>query len=248
VSALQSDGARHGYNHQGGDHHGTGPKDETTSQALWDQRYQSSSTLWSGQANPQLVSEVSDLAPGSALDVGCGEGADAIWLAQKGWRITAADVSTVALGRGAAHALDVSTEVAQRITWLHADLTEWVPPAARYDLVSAQFMHLPKDQREAVHRRLAESVASGGTLLVVGHDPSDLQTTVPRPSAPGLLFTASEVAASLPVGQWVTCVEEARARQTLDPDGRTTTIHDAVLRVQRLAPASDVGGHPAVTT
>ena len=109
-------------------------------------------------------------------------------------------------------------------------------------------MHLPKDQREALHRRLAESVAPGGTLLVVGHDPSDLQTTVPRPSVPGLLFTASDVADLLAAEQWVTLVDEARARQTLDPDGRTTTIHDAVLKAQRLAPVSEVGGRTAVTT
>ena len=240
MSGLQGDAvAPHGNDHQGdhqhADHrHGDGPNDEATSEAFWDQRYQSSSTLWSGQANPQLVTEAPDLPPGSALDVGCGEGADAIWLAQRGWRVTAVDVSTVALERGAAHALDVSDEVAQRITWLHADLNEWVPPAASYDLVSAQFMHLPKVQRERLHNRLAESVAPGGTLLVVGHHPSDLQTAVPRPSVAGLLFTSFEVADSLAKEQWVIVVGEARARQTLDPDGNAVTIHDAVLRAQRV--------------
>jgi len=189
--------------------------------------------VWSGQANPQLVAEASELAPGSALDVGCGEGADAIWLAEQGWRVTAVDVSGVALERGAAHALEVGAEVAGRIIWLRADLAEWVPLSASYDLVSAQFMHLPKDQREVLHGRLAQAVVPGGTLLVVGHDPSDLLTTVPRPPTPGLLFTASEVADSLPVGQWVTRVDEARARQTLDPAGHTVTIHDAVLRAER---------------
>ena len=202
-------------------------------EAFWDQMYQSSGTLWSGHANPQLVTEAVDLSPGVALDVGCGEGADAIWLAGKGWRVTAVDLSTVALERGAAHALGVSADVAQRITWLHADLTAWVPVAASYDLVSAQFVHLPKDQRELLHRRLAESVAPGGTLLVVGHHPSDVGTTVPRPPVPGLFFTGSDVAASLAPQQWVTLVDEARARQTLDPDGRPATIHDAVLRAKR---------------
>jgi len=202
-------------------------------EAFWDQMYQSSGPLWSGHANPQLVTEAVDLSPRVALDVGCGEGADAIWLAEKGWRVTAVDLSTVALERGAAHALGVSADVAQRITWLHADLTAWVPVAASYDLVSAQFVHLPKDQRELLHRRLAESVAPGGTLLVVGHHPSDVGTTVPRPPVPGLFFTGSDVAASLAPEQWVTLVDEARARQTLEPDGRPTTIHDAVLRAKR---------------
>lgn len=218
------------------DHHGAGSADNVvTNEAFWDERYRSISNLWSGHVNPILVSEAADLPPGAALDVGCGEGADAVWLAEQGWRVTAVDVSTVALERGAAHALEVSAEVAQRITWLHADLTEWVPAPASYDLVSAQFLHLPKDQRDVLNRRLAELVAPGGTLLVVGHHPSDLQTTVPRPSVPGLLFAASDVAASLAAEQWVTHVHEARARQTLDPDGHPTTIHDAVLRAQRRA-------------
>lgn len=203
-------------------------------EAFWDERYLSSDALWSGKPNPQLVAEAAGLAPGKALDVGCGEGADAIWLAERGWRVTAVDLSTVALKRGAAHANEVGPDFAKRITWLHADLTDWVPVAASYDLVSAQFMHLPRDEREPLHRRLAEAVAPGGTLLVVGHHPTDLDTTVPRPGRPELLFIASDVAASLPPEEWVTLVEEARQRRTLDPDGRTTTIHDAVLRAQRV--------------
>jgi len=203
-------------------------------EVFWDQMYQWGSALWSGHVNPQLVTEALGLSPGAALDVGCGEGADAIWLAERGWQVTAVDLSTVALERGAAHALEVGAEVAQRIRWLHVDLTRWVPVVASYDLVSAQFMHMPKDQREQLHRRLAESVAPGGILLVVGHHPSDVETTVPRPSMPGLLFTASDVAASLAPQEWVTLVDEARARQTLDPDGHTTTIHDAVLKAKRV--------------
>ena len=222
--------------HQHSDHqHGDGPEDAATSGAFWDERYRSSSTLWSGEPNPQLVTEASDLSPGSALDVGCGEGADAIWLAERGWRVTAVDVSTVALERGAAHAHDVGADVAQSITWLHADLVQWVPSAASYDLVSAQFLHLPEVQREVLHGRLAGSVAPGGTLLVVGHHPSDLQSGVPRPSVPGLLFTSSEVADSLDRGQWLIEVNESRARQTLDPEGHATTIHDSVLKARRLS-------------
>lgn len=235
MSQPQRPPAHHGHDHHGDDHHGDGPNDVVTNEAFWDQMYHSSSALWSGHANPHLVTEAVDLAPGAALDIGCGEGADAIWLAERGWRVTAVDLSTVALERGAAHALEVSAEVAQRITWLHADLTDWVPAAASYDLVSAQFMHLPKDQRELLHHRFAESVAPGGTLLVVGHHPLDLETTIRRPSMPELFFTASDAAASLAPKEWVTLVDEARARHTLDPDGRTTTIHDAGGRAQRAA-------------
>jgi SAM-dependent methyltransferase len=218
---------------QGHGHHGDGSHNIAVDQASWDERYRSSDALWSGNPNPQLLTETSDLSPGTALDVGCGEGADAIWLAEHGWRVTAVDISTVALERGAAHAREVSVEVAQRITWLHADLTSWVPAASTYDLVSAQFIHLPKEQREALHHRLAASVSPGGTLLVVGHHPSDLQTTIPRPPVPELFFTASDIAASLDRHRWDIVVSEARARSTLDPEGRTTTIHDTVLRAQR---------------
>lgn len=202
-------------------------------EAFWDERYRSSSALWSGQPNPQLVVEAAGLSPGAALDVGCGEGADAIWLAEHGWQVTAVDLSTVALERGAARAAAVGAEIARRITWLHADLAAWVPDPGSYDLVSAQFLHLPGDQRRLINHRIAQAVAPGGTLLVVGHDPSDLQTTVRRPQSPGLLFTSSEVAASLSPEDWTVLVDEARPRQTLDPDGQNTTVHDAVLKARR---------------
>lgn len=216
-----------------GPHHPAAAADAVRDEAFWDELYRASSALWSGRPNPQLVTEAAGLAAGSALDVGCGEGADALWLAQRGWRVTAADISTVALERGAAHARAAGADLAQRITWLHADLTGWTPPVSAYDLVSAQFMQLPKDQREALHRQLAASVAPGGTLLIVGHHPSDMHTTAPRPPAPDLFFTAADVAASLDPDRWDIVVSDTRARPTLDPEGRPTTIHDAVLRVQR---------------
>ncbi len=200
---------------------------------FWDERYRSRGALWSGNPNPQLVTEAADLAPGTALDVGCGEGADAIWLAERGWRVTAVDVSTVALERGAAQAAERDAAVARRINWLHEDLTAWVPAEASYDLVSAQFMHLPKKPREALFRALAAAVAPGGSLLIVGHHPSDLQTTIPRPPLPELLFTASDIVALLDPRGWDIVVSAARERGATDPDGRAVTIHDAVLRASR---------------
>ena len=139
----------------------------------------------------------------------------------------------MALERAASRALEAGPDVAGRIAWLHADFTEWVPVAASYNLVSAQFLHLPGDQRELIYRRIAESVTPGGVLLVVGHHPSDLHTNVRRPRVPDLLFTASEVGASLSPEDWIVLVDEARPRQTLDPDGQAATVHDAVLKAQR---------------
>ena len=201
--------------------------------ASWDERYRSQGQLWSGSPNPHLVSEASGLSPSTALDAGCGEGADAIWLAEHGWQVTAVDFSAVALERGAARAREMGAALAERITWHHADLTEWVPTAAAYYLVSAQFMQLPRAQRESLFRRLAASVAPGGTLLIVGHHPSDLQTTVRRPRLPALFYTGSDVAALLDPDGWDIIVNAARERQVMDPDDRSVAVHDTVLRAQR---------------
>jgi SAM-dependent methyltransferase len=227
-------GDRHGHGpHKGAEPQGTGPAHAEMDQESWDQRYRTSTALWSGQPNAQLLREAADLTPGTALDVGCGEGADAIWLAGRGWRVTAVDFSTVALDRAAAHAREVGRDVAERITWLPADLTRWIPPPSSSDLVSAQFMHLPKHRRDTLFHRLAEAVTPGGWLLIVGHHPDDLLTTVPRPRVPELLFTAADVAALLDARRWTIVVNEARGRPAVDPEGRTVTVHDAVLRAQR---------------
>lgn len=206
-------------------------------ESFWDERYRQHgehASVWSGEPNAQLVAEVADLTPGSALDVGAGEGADAAWLARRGWRVTAVDISSVALARAAAAVRD-EPETAARITWQHQDLTASPPPAGTFDLVSAQFLHLPAPQRDGVYSRLAASVAPGGTLLIVGHHPSDLDTSVRRPSTPGLLFTAEEIAARLDPHEWeiVTCT--ARPRATSDSEGAPVTVQDAVLRARRTA-------------
>jgi len=206
---------------------------EQFDQAFWDQRYRSHEALWSGKPNLYLVSETDGLTPSMALDVGCGEGADAIWLAVGGWRVTALDVSTVALQRAAAQAGLVGTEVARRIDWVHADLTTWDPGPARWDLISAQYLHLPSAPRRAMFDRLAVAVAPGGTLLAVGHHPLDLRTTMPRPAEPDLFFTGDDIAARLPPDQWDIVTNAATPRTATDPEGRAVTIHDAVLRARR---------------
>jgi SAM-dependent methyltransferase len=208
---------------------------EALSQEFWDQLYLSHSSLWSGQPNPNLVAETAGLGPGTALDVGCGEGADAIWLAGRGWQVTAVDVSAVALQRAAAHASERGNMTARRIEWIHADIMVWEPGGSRFDLVSTQYMHLPAAERDAVFQRLAATVAPGGALLIVAHHPSDLHTTVPRPQEPSLFYTAEQAAGSLAPGDWDIITAEARPRPAHDPEDREVTVHDTVLRARKRA-------------
>ncbi|WP_155375385.1 class I SAM-dependent methyltransferase [Catellatospora vulcania] len=199
---------------------------------FWDERYGSTDRVWSGNPNPHLVTTVAALKPGDALDVGSGEGADAIWLAAQGWRVTGVDVSTVALRRAADAVTAQGGQLAERITWQQADVLSWDPAPARYDLISAQFMHMPRPALEALHRRLAAAVRPGGTLLIVGHHPSDLDTTIGRPRLPELMFTAEQVAATLDERDWEIRTETP-GREVTDPDGNPVTIHDAVLTAVR---------------
>jgi 2-polyprenyl-3-methyl-5-hydroxy-6-metoxy-1,4-benzoquinol methylase len=209
------------------DHDLPGP-DERFGKPFWEERYRSSKHLWSGNPNRHLTAQVADLPPGAALDIGCGEGADAIWLAQHGWRVTAIDVSDVALERARDHA--AAAGVADRISFGQADVRS-TQPAAAFDLVNLQYMHLPVGN----YRRFAELVGPGGVLLVAAHHPSDLQTTMPRPPIPELFFTAEELAAQLEPAQWQILLTAAVPHQTTDPDGRDVTVHDTVFKAKRPA-------------
>jgi thioredoxin reductase/2-polyprenyl-3-methyl-5-hydroxy-6-metoxy-1,4-benzoquinol methylase len=202
-------------------------------QDAWEERYRAKPAIWSGRPNPQLIAEATGLPPGRALDVGCGEGADALWLAEQGWQVTAVDIATTALTRAAAHVAAAGAQVAARITWTHADLRQQPPAQDAYDLVSAQFMQLPGEARQDLFARLAAAVAPGGTLLIVGHHPSDLRTSAHRKHFPDMMFTAEQIAASLDRTTWQVLAAEARPRATVDPEGRAITIHDAVLVARR---------------
>lgn len=199
----------------------------------WDERYRSSEGVWSGKPNAQVVERLAELPPGTALDVGSGEGADAIWLASRGWEVTGVDMSTVGLQRAATRAAAAGDRIAARITWQQADVLNWEPGALRFDLVSAQFMHLPQPGLASLHRRLASAVRPGGTLLIVGHHPSDLHTSAGRGRMGDILFTAEEIAGGLDPAQWQIIAAAAPERQALDPDRQPVTIRDAVLHAVR---------------
>nr|WP_308441773.1 FAD-dependent oxidoreductase [Micromonospora gifhornensis] len=209
-------------------------REEAFTEAGWEQRYQERPAVWSGRPNPQLVAEAAELTPGRALDVGCGEGADAVWLAERGWRVTGVDISKTALQRAAQHAREVGEQVAQRIEWVHTDLLRGELDEGAYDLVSAQFMHLPPQPRRELYARLAAAVAPGGRLLIVGHHPQDLRSTAHRMHYPEMMFTAEQVAADLDPQQFEVLVAQTRPRGAVDPQGRDIVVHDAVLVARRM--------------
>lgn len=139
--------------------------DTSEAAAVWDERYSDADRVWSGEPNGALIAEVSDAPPGTVLDVGCGEGADAVWLAQRGWDVTALDVSGVALERGKQAAAEAGVDV----RWLHSGMVEAQLPEAGFDLVSAQYPAIPRTPDHDAERALLAAVAPGGTLLFVHH-------------------------------------------------------------------------------
>jgi SAM-dependent methyltransferase len=221
--------------HDSDPHHGHGDDLAHFTQEFWDERYSSAGRLWSGQPNRQLVEQARDLTPGTALDAGCGEGADAIWLASRGWTVTAVDVSAVALQRAAAQAAAAGAEIASRVHWQRADLLSWEPGWQRFDLVSAQFMHLPGAALKSVHGRLAAAVRPGGTLLVVAHHPDDMRANVGRPGPLHLFPSADELAAALDAAEWQVLTATAIGRPAVDLDGNDVMVRDTVLRAARRA-------------
>lgn len=220
-------------------HHAEQPHSQQQAQAavdgsmwtadFWDGRYAGSPAVWSGKPNRRLVEQVTGLAPGTALDVGCGEGADAVWLAQHGWRTTGIDVSRVALDRAAGHAADAGVEV----EWRQVDVVAGEALPASYDLVTAHFFHPPVDRRGDIVRRLGEAVEPGGTLLYVGHDPSDAEALHRDPALTRLMPTLEEVVALLDPAAWDLRVAEVQAREQL-VEGEARTLHDAVVRAVRI--------------
>jgi SAM-dependent methyltransferase len=194
---------------------------------FWDELYGSREQLFSGNPNGVLITEVAELAPGRALDVGCGEGGDALWLARRGWRVTAVDISQVALDRAAVAGADV----AGRVAWTRGDLTSATLPAGSFDLVSAQYFPLPRQADHAALRTLLASVAPGGTLLIAGHDLADLPPEHGHGADPADFYQPGEIAELLEA-DWMVLVDETRPRTAPAPEG-TQHVNDTVLRARR---------------
>jgi 2-polyprenyl-3-methyl-5-hydroxy-6-metoxy-1,4-benzoquinol methylase len=194
----------------------------------WEERYSGEAKVWSGNPNPQLVAEATALAPGTALDVGCGEGGDVIWLARRGWRVTGADFSANGLARAAAHAAEAG--MTDRTEWWQVDARCFAADGRSYDLVTSHFLHVPDGGMVEVTRRLAEAVAPGGHLLVVGHAPSHVFTQLSA-SHRAAMFLAEDLLPGLPDG-FEPVVVEQRPRTTVR-DGVTVDIDDSTLLARR---------------
>ncbi|WP_104138450.1 cyclopropane-fatty-acyl-phospholipid synthase family protein [Cryobacterium sp. Y62] len=215
-------------NSSGHGHDGESAPDAAT---FWENRYRESDRAWSGSANAALEREADDLTPGTALDLGSGEGGDALWLAQNGWSVTAVDISPTALARGEAAAAKAG--LTGRIRWITADLATWQPDGP-FDLVTAHFLQSPVPlPREVILHRAAATVVPGGVLLVVGHAQFPPWSKHKPDGVP--LPTADEVLTSLELDSehWTIVTKAAVGREATGPDGQVATLVDSVLTLRR---------------
>lgn len=176
--------------------------------------------------NAHLMAEAAELPPGRALDAGCGHGADALWLAAHGWRVTALDFSEAALAHGRSMAEAAGADIAGRIDWIVSDLAAWIVPTGHYDLVVCLYVHVAGTVKD-LERRLASGVAPGGTLLLVGHRPIDPSTGAPTAAANQVQVSVENAVAALDPEDWEVVVAEERRRAVAG------TGVDAVIRARR---------------
>ncbi len=202
--------------------------------ADWDERYAGSGLLWTAEPNRFLVAEAGALGPGRALDLACGEGRNAVWLAERGWRITGVDFSGVAIdkARQLAAARGVDGE------WLAVDLRDYEPPARAFDLVLVFYLHVVAAVRGPILRAAAHAVADGGTFLLVGHDSANLADGYGGPRDSRVLYTAAEVVADLDG-----CgLEVERAERVERPVETTEGPRNALDTLVRLTRRREQGG------
>ncbi|HET8926976.1 MAG TPA: class I SAM-dependent methyltransferase [Microbacterium sp.] len=207
---------------------------ETSAAGFWEARYADSDRVWSGRVNGVLAEVAAELEPGSALDLGCGEGGDAVWLVKQGWDVTGVDLSPTAIERARTAAAAQGIDE-QRLRLAAADLAVW-DTDDRFDLVTCSYLHSwPVEiPREEILRRAAGFVGPGGTLLITAH-------AAPPPWAQqhmhdGYTFPTPEsdlAALALDADEWEVLACERRDRETMGPDGAPAHIDDGVVRVRR---------------
>ncbi len=206
---------------------------EISTEAVWEARYAGSSPIWSGKVNKVLADVAADLEPGSALDLGCGEGGDAIWLARRGWSVTGVDVSPTAVSRAHQAAQDHGLN-AESYEFVAADLAGWRPQKS-YDLVTSSFLHsweveIPRDE---ILRGAARSVAPGGCLLVISHAQAPDWTDVPEHHHHRFPSPSEDLAVLRLDEDWDVLACETREREATGPNGKSGTLIDGVVLARR---------------
>ena len=197
------------------------------SRERWNRRWAGEERVHASTAPSRfVVAEVAGLRPGAALDLACGAGRNAVWLAGQGWRVTAVDFSAVALRM--ARGLEAERRVS--VEWVEADVLAWMPPARAYDLVCVLYLQLPPGERRTALAGAAAAVRPGGTLLVLGHDLLNLTEGWGGPTQADVLFTPDDVVAEIDDLR----VERAeRVRRTVDDPSATREAIDALVRATR---------------
>lgn len=201
----------------------------------WDRRYEEAGYLWTAEPNRFLVHETAAMSAGRALDLACGEGRNAVWLAERGWRVTGVDFSKVAVDK----ARRLAEARGVRGTWIADDVLQVELDPAGFDLVLVFYLQLPGNERRRALRRAAAAVADGGTLLVVGHDSANLSAGYGGPQDPGVLYTAEDVIGDLEgSGLSVERAEQVQRPVAVD-DGERIAL-DVLVRAVR-SPADPAG-------
>jgi 2-polyprenyl-3-methyl-5-hydroxy-6-metoxy-1,4-benzoquinol methylase len=194
----------------------------------WDRRYDGDELVWTSQANRFLIEEAAGLPAGRALDVACGEGRNAVWLAERGWQVTGVDFSSVGVAK--ARALARGRDVNAR--WLVADLLDFEPDAEAFELVIVFYLQVPAAQRRSILRAVAAAVAPGGLLLVVAHDSVNLARGYGGPQDPAVLYGSSDVAEDLS-GTGLRIERAEIVERPVDTPEGTRIALDALLRARR---------------
>jgi SAM-dependent methyltransferase len=192
----------------------------------WDRKYSAVENLWSARPNRFLVAEVEDLPPGRALDLACGEGQNAIWLASLGWEVVGVDFSEVAIAKAKTRAERDGVVVDLAV----ADLLEYEPDAGAYDLVLLLYLHLSPQERRLVLEGASTALAPGGTLILIGHHLANMTEGVGGPSDPTIHFTPDEIVGELPGLE----IEKAE-RALRDVRGEERPAIDALIRARKIA-------------
>jgi SAM-dependent methyltransferase len=200
----------------------------------WDERYAAAELVWSAGPNQFVEQALTELSPGRALDLACGEGRNARWLAEQGWQVTAMDFSPVAIEKGRRMAGEVGDRLADRIDWQVGDALDTALPSD-LDLVVIAYLQIPAAERTEVMCRAFAALAPGGHLFVVGHDTTNLTEGTGGPPDPAVLYEAADVLDDL-AGEELEVVRAervARIVQGVDEHGSEGTAWDVLVHVHR---------------